>query len=190
MGGVWKHEEDKCSAPFPSCWSKMSGRCIRSGVAEGAPERVMRAWAGGWPSSLWPALLAGKVKECWAWVYLSQQWGVIIQYVCTKKCMGTVGTRGQAWWLLATKGMSLYLFFYSIMAWVAGGGREGQDILYHLPAASCVGERSLWTCWVSAYASEFMDCHPQLHKFCFWVFVSNACRTTAMFHCNLSAWCL
>lgn len=27
-----------------------SERGIRSGVAEGAPERVIRAWAGGWPS--------------------------------------------------------------------------------------------------------------------------------------------
>lgn len=88
----------------------MSGRGIRSGVAEGTPERVMRAWAGGWPSSLWPALLAGKVKECWAWVHLYVH--IHIQYVCTKKCMGTMGTRGQAWWLLATKGMSLYLLSF------------------------------------------------------------------------------
>lgn len=144
--------------------------------------------------------------------------GAVTQCVYTEKCMGTSEDKGTG---LVTPCSQRNVFipvvlsanfpspsghFCTIMAWGAGGGRGGQDILETL--TSHVGEHSFWTslsrqcwlistgfspgasCWVSSCSSVFMDCHPKLHSFCFWVFVSNACRTTAMFHCNLSAWCL
>lgn len=122
----------------------LSGRGIRSGVAEGAPERVMRACAGGWPSNLWQAVLAGEVEE--RWVLLSQQGGAITQCVYTEECVGTSEDKGTG---LVTPCSQRNVFipvvlsanfpspsghFYSMMAWGAGGGRGGQDILEHSPA--------------------------------------------------------
>lgn len=105
--GVWRRQV-QCSLLLLSEKDVLSGRGIRSGVAEGAPERVMRAWAGGWPSSLWQAEFAREVGEWRAWVH-SGTGGLLLKMNTPKNAWALLGTRGQAWWLLAPKGMLSFL---------------------------------------------------------------------------------
>lgn len=127
------------------------GNGIRSGVAEGASERVMRAWAGGWPSSLWRAVFAGEVVEWWACVHLfTPSIGGLLLNIYTQKSvyiLSNMGTSGDKRWLLGPREMFLYLLSFlptpplllatsSTASWhgVLEVGEKGRLFWKHVPA--------------------------------------------------------